>query len=115
METRKLKEKCEILFDYFDSPDNLIPPERPSLEGLLGDLFAEEWKCIEGVVEEAGVWDETVDLISQRSKVGFALGYVTGRLLDPGNRKILDVVEMVERVVKEKQVLLYLPREKRAA
>lgn len=114
MEAKELKEKCEMLFDHFDTPDELIG-DRASFEGLLEELFEEEWLRIEPLVEKADLWDEAVQFYSKRGKVAFALGYVIGRLLDPSDRKILDAEKEIEKVIKEKKILFYLPREKKAA
>ena len=67
METRKFKEKCEMVFDYFDSPDDMIMFDRPGLVNFLGELFDKEWDRIETIVEKADLCDEAVEFYSERS------------------------------------------------
>lgn len=110
MEAKKLKEACGVLFDYFDIPYGEVAKNEPSFENLLGELFREEWDRIEPVVDKAGIWEEAVQFYYQRSKVAFALGYVVGRLVDPGEKKIFEAEKAIEKVVKEKRLLLCFPR-----
>jgi len=107
---KKFKKACGTLFDYFDIPYGEVAKNEPSFENLLGELFCEEWDRIEPVVDKAGIWEEAVQFYYQRSKVAFALGYVVGRLVDPSKKEIIEAEKIVEKVIKEEQLLLCFPR-----
>ena len=110
MKMKKFKMACGTLFDYFDIPYGEVPENEPSFENLLGDLFRDEWDRIEPVVDKVGIWEEVVQFSYQRSKVAFALGYVVGRLVDPSKKEIVEAEKTIEKVIKEKRLLLYFPR-----
>jgi hypothetical protein len=44
------------------------------------------------------------------SKIGFAIGYVIGQGLDSTDPKIQEDIRAIKKVIKEKQLLPYLPR-----
>lgn len=114
MDTKKFKKACEELFGYFDCPNNCLDV-RNSFVTVLDESLEEEWNRIEDAVEKAGIGNDTIHHYTLGNQMAFALGYVVGRLVDPGEKRILETEKVIEKVIREKELLLYLPREKKAA
>ena len=101
-----------MLFDYFDTPNNCLDV-RNSFVTVLDESLEEEWNRIGDVIEKAGIDDETIMHYHLGNQMAFDLGYVVGRLVDPGEKRILDAEKVVEKVIREKELLLYLPRKQK--
>ena len=121
METKKLKSKCEMIYDFFDTPNDCLN-RGPCFTGFFEEALnsKKEWKDIKLICEtELNDAPNDIDKIKtvfyESNKIAFAFGYVVGRLLDPGDKEILDAEEAIKKVIREKQLLLYIPREKKAA
>ncbi len=112
METRVLKEKAELIFDYFDVPDNA--PAGPFSE-LIEETFNDEWTRIEGILQESGIDDEVIQLVSGTGKVSFAMGFVMGKILDPDGRAFQEAEKAIEKIIRERRLFPYLPRERKVA
>jgi hypothetical protein len=123
MEAKRLKEKCEMIYDFFDTPNDCLNVRPCCFTEFFEEVFNsnKEWKDIKLICEtELNDAPNDIDKIRtvfyESNKIAFAFGYVVGRLLDPGDKKILlDAEEAIKKVIREKQLLLYIPRAKRAA
>lgn len=112
MRTKKLNERCKRIFDFFCQLDsesnysreipiiNLIFPN--NLYSQLGNVVDEKTK------------DKVVDLFWPGAAVAFTIGYVIGQSFEITFPQAKGDILAIKKVIKERQLLPYLPREKAA-
>ena len=112
MRTKKLNERCKRIFDFFCQLDsecnysreipiiNLIFPN--NLYSQLGNVVDEKTK------------NKVMDLFWPSAAVAFTIGYVIGQSFEITFPQAKGDILAIKKVIKERQLLPYLPREKAA-
>lgn len=113
MRTKKLNERCERIFDFFcqlDSENN-YSREVPIVNLIFSNnLYKQLGKLVDDQIEE-----KVIHLLWPAAEVAFTIGYVIGQsfeITSPHARKDIDAIK---GLIKGKQLLPYLPRERRKA
>lgn len=110
MNEKKLKELCRRIYGFFDDFDNQdYTEEFPISNGLS------YYKWMKAKKFDGKMQDEAADLLFDVRSVFFALGYAIGQSFDVTHPEARKDVETLKKVIKEKHLLPYLPREKKAA
>ena len=114
MKEKKLRERCKKIFSFFDhlNRESGYGKDIPIRNLIFPDEFYDE---LEPLIADGTAFDEAMDLLWPRTDIAFALGFIIGKEFDityPGAQADLDYIR---EVIKEKVLLPYLPREKKAA
>lgn len=128
-------DRCNKLYDYFDmykfEETNDLPltdivhgpteiQENFIFDSLarffVGDYeppFEKDYKDLECINNQK--WEDINHEISRTPpKIAFAIGYILGQMFDITDPDIQADIEPIKKVIKEKQLLPYVPRERRA-
>lgn len=57
--------------------------------------------------------DDALNLAIVIYKIAFAFGYAIGQFAEPTNPKLLESIETIKEVIRERELLPYLPRERK--
>jgi hypothetical protein len=123
MKAEDFKERCSNLFDFFDGGE--IEDTKTGLidirlfhffRYLLPDTFKSFSKYLDEKKEKIG--DESVrDLFeefwAELAKYSFAVGFAFGNLIEPTDPAILNDLDFIKKAIRDKQLLLYLPKERK--
>jgi len=125
MEAKDFKEKCSNLFDFFaggefkDPEDGL---EDIKLNNFFHHLLPDDFKAFSAYLREKNdkIGDEFVEDFFEMfwpklMQYSFAVGFAFGNLIEPTDPAILNDLDFIKKAIQEKQLLLYLPREKKGA
>jgi hypothetical protein len=120
MNTEELKKHYETLFEYFSDPFRQGSEE--TIYDRIIDLFEEEDKYLgdltdqkykESFEEGEKAIDNFHHFTQGIMNAAFSYGYVIGRLLDPAWGEVKEAEEAILNDIKENELLVYLPREKK--
>lgn len=111
---KELKKRCERISHFFDTL------AREGTYGTLGEEFPisnfvsayPELKAI-GINER--LQDTIAELFTDLGAIAFALGFVIGSRYEVTYPEAKEDIEAIEKVIREKGLLPYVPREKVAA
>ncbi len=116
---RNLISRCARIFERFD-PDQSCMDDLQDfpLSSFIYEIVQED--PVETFIAEKKEDKELCHEIFYRHHLvtqyaSFAMGYVIGNMFDFPNPKIQKHVEAIRKVLKEENLLPYLPREKKAA
>jgi len=99
-ELTHLQEECD--FDCTAKANGCGQSHEAKYKNL--DCFDSEW------------WEEIHDeALYTPHKIAFAIGFVLGQGIEVTDPDMQKKIETIKRVIKKKQLLLYLPRERKAA
>jgi len=133
MNAKKFKEHCENIFGTFESlmhdgrPDLRESCNDKTIHGFLLTSVERNDRFIADILEKycaehdlnAGksteVEEALTDIEENLITMAFAFGYVIGQTFDVGYPEIQKEIETVKSFLKEKALLPYFPREKKAA
>lgn len=102
MNKKKIKEWCQNIFFLFNEGERGFPLDE------FGDGLVEGNKVY-------GIGNEKIeDIFWDARHVYFALGYVIGQMVDVTDKSIQRDVELIKKLIREKNVFPYLPKEKGA-
>lgn len=97
-----VKELCEKIFDAFEMPGDD--------EGSRPSVLIDELASWQDIVPDT-IANERFEDLYRAIKTAFAMGYVTGQILD-----LPDIdISPIKDFLREKKALLYMPHEKKAA
>ena len=110
MNEKKIKELCGRIFGFFDDLNNQYDEtEFPFSNGFSYYEWMKAKKFDDKMQEEAA------DILYDVRKVFFAVGYVIGQSFEMGYPEAKKDVEALKKIIREKALLPYFPREKKAA
>ncbi len=111
MRTKKFDERCKRIFDFFcqlDSENN-YSREVPIVNLIFSnDLYRQLGKLVDEQIEE-----KIIHLLWPATEVAFTIGYVIGQSFDLTYSDAQKDIEAINKVIREKTLLPYLPREKK--
>jgi hypothetical protein len=120
MRTKKLNERCENIFDFFCQISNadiyvddiplvdFISPFRNEFSKQIPIIISKEDRRIDLKVEEIE------DLFWPAIRRAFSFGYVIGQSFEITGPDAKNDLEAIQKIIREKAILPYLPREKKA-
>jgi hypothetical protein len=110
MNEKKLKKLCQRIYGFFDELTSQdYGGQFPISNGL------DYYKWMKDAKFDPKMQDEAADLLFDVRSVFFAVGYVIGQSFEMTYPEARKDVEALKGVLREKQLLPYLPREKKAA
>lgn len=118
MRTKNFNERCERIFNFFnhlnDSSD--YTQEVPIVNLIFPNSFYDQLHIVisKDKNNEFKV-EEIVDLAGPISEVAFAIGYVIGQSFEITFSDAKNDVEAIKKIIREKQLLPYLLKERRGA
>lgn len=75
-------------------------------------LFGKDYRNLDSINDEK--WEDiNFEATYTPPKIAFALGYVIGQMIDITDPDIQKDIEAIKKAIKDKQLLPYLPREKK--
>jgi len=101
---KKLKECCDTIFHAFENPGGY-----DCLPYMTVGEFIESITPWEKLLDKD--WEEFGTFFYAATRVSFALGYTCGQMLDAHDAE----TGLIEKAMREKKALLYLPHKKKAA
>jgi hypothetical protein len=104
MGTKKLDERCQRIFDFFcqlDSEGNYCR-EVPIVNLIFPNSL---YKQLEEPFDKGLLWPI--------AEVAFTIGYVIGQSFEITFPEAKGDIEAIKKVIKDKQLLPYLPRERK--
>ncbi len=125
MEALELKDKCIDLFNFFDEErEDFIDPETGLVDLKLlnfvshllpgaEDALSTYLKNDDNKIGDKFIVDFFGEFWSEIAICSFAVGFAFGNLLDPTDPDILSDLDLIKGAIKEKQLLPYLPRERK--
>jgi len=117
MDIEKILSSCKSVLQAFDGLTDEGEFNSSRTPGKMRDEF---WMDLSGFNEMTeGMEDKTfnkwVDIIGKHAALAFASGYALGQMFDLFDKEILDDLDTVKQAIRDKALLPYLPREKKAA
>ena len=124
MEKEDFKERCSNLFDFFDGGE-IEDPETElkdiRLFSFLRNLKRDTYEALSTYLQEKNqkigdTWarDLFEEFWADLVECSFAVGFAFGNLIEPTDPAILNDLDFIKKAIREKQLLPYLPREKKA-
>lgn len=123
MKTKDFKERCSNLFDFFDGGEFEDPEDGLQdikLFNFFRHLLPDDFKAFSAYLGEKmdKIGDESVEdffetFWSELVKYSFAVGFIFGNLIEPTDPSILNDLDVIKKEIREKQLLSYLPRERK--
>jgi len=111
---KKVKKYCEKIFGFFACLNDEGDYGKEFRLGVFIDWFPKlESLNVNG--ELNGKMDKLMDLFWDIRAVAFGMGYVIGHEFDITYPEAKRDIKAVKKFIREKQLLPYLPREKKAA
>ena len=110
MNEKKLKVLCHRIFNFFDDLCNENYGDQfPISNGL------DYYKWMKDAKFDPDLQDKAADILFEVRSVYFAFGYVMGQSFEITYPEVRKDIETIKKVMRERQLLPYLPREKKAA
>ena len=75
----------------------------------------EYYERLRSLMGEGKSCDDINRIVMDVRDIAFAVGFVIGQIVEATYPKVQEDIETVKKIIKEKQLLPYLPREKKAA
>lgn len=117
MKEKKFKEICQNIYYFFDSLNQEDGNDKGVTYGKefpLGNVF-DFFKWLEKNEEnfKGEMFDEITNILMDTRSIFFAVGYTIGQSFDLIYPDAQKDIEAIKKVIREKQLLPYLPREER--
>ena len=106
---KELKEKCDNLFDFFA----YMNQESPYGEESPLSNFIDYYPDLDAIGLDEIIKEKVSEVLFKVRSISFGIGYVMGQCFDITYPDAQEDIEAIKRVIKEKQLLPYLPRERR--
>ncbi len=117
MDTEKIITACKSVLQGFDglTDEGECESERNPNKMRFGF-----WSKLSGFDDltdgmEEETFDKWVDVIGTYAALAFSTGYALGQMFDLTGKEILDDLNTVKEMIREKGLLPYFPRERKAA
>jgi len=117
MDTEKVVASCQSILEEFDELSECAQFEPCREPHKMSNAF---WSSLSGFdeltkgMEGESLW-KWVEFRMKHEALAFATGFVLGQTVNLLDKDTLDKMETVKEVIKEKALLPYFPREKKAA
>jgi cytochrome c556 len=117
MDSEKILTSCKSVLQAFDGLTDEGEFDSSRNPGKMRDEF---WDDLSGFDEMTkGMEDKTfnkwVDIMQNHAALAFTIGYALGQMFDLFDKEILDDLDTVKQAIRDKALLPYLPRERKAA
>jgi hypothetical protein len=108
MNEKKLKELCHRIYGFFDDLRGEDYGEQfPISNGL------DYYKWMKDAKFDPALQDKAADILFDVRSVYFAFGYVMGQSFEITYPEARKDIEVIKKVIKEKALLPYFPRERK--
>jgi hypothetical protein len=117
MDSEKILTSCESVLQAFDGLTDEGEFHSGRDPNKMNHTF---WNDLSGFNElTKGMKDDTFDkwinVMGKHAALAFASGYAVGQMFDLFDKEILDDLDTVKKAIRDKQLLPYFPRERKAA
>jgi len=111
MKTEELRERCSRFFSFFDLMKDINNSPYEGVEDFPISHFVYEWGHIYDDTEDE---DHEMENFQAGQNIAFVLGFIIGHEFDVTYPEAQADIEAIKQEIREKGLLPYLPRERRA-